>query len=138
MTVYSNILTYHTKFYAKTFLFYKVFWIFYFLLKENAIFCTPFEEIVSFWHLKLEQNSFASKKGEYHHGRLPGVQLRDFILYVWMPWAVLYCKITAKSKNRCCSRGIHKLWGYWQEWSPTTVRRRPWPPWGPHFLQFLR
>ena len=28
------------------------------------------------------------------------------------------------------------LLGYWQKWSPSLVRRRPWTPWGPHIRQF--
>ena len=68
----------------------------------------PFKNLLVFWHLKLEQNSAASKKGKYPHGRLPGAPLKGFILHVGMPWAVLHCMIIAKTKIRCCSRGLHK------------------------------
>ena len=42
-------------------------------------------------------------------------------------------KLLFKQKKLYCSRGMHKLWCFWQEWKHLVLR---WSPWELHILQF--
>ena len=45
-------------------------------------------------------------------------------------------KLLFKQKNSTAAEAYIKMWDFWLEWTPTTVRRGPWNPWEPHILQF--
>ena len=119
------------------YLFYKKCWIFPFLLKENAIFYTPFLKIVSFWHLRLEQSSTAPRKG-------PGSSWEA----VWSAFQGFYYasmnvlesptlhNYYLNKKNNTGGEVDIKMWDFWLEWTPTAVRWGPWNPWEPPILQF--
>ena len=115
--------------------FLEFFWHF---LKRNAIFCTPFDLFSVLLHLRPNQNSNASKRGSGSSWRLCEVQLMCFIMQVWMSWNAPHCIITAKKhKKTGTSAEAHiKLWGCWQKWRPTALRRGSWSPWRAHNLQF--
>ena len=91
-------------------------------IKRNAVSCSPFERFVCFLAKGV-------RVIRYHTGGF---------LHVTTPWAAfLHGMVTVKKKKNCtAAEASTNLWGYWQDWRPTSIRRRPWIPWGPLSCNF--
>ena len=115
--------------------FYEKIQFFYFLLKENAIFYTPFLKIVSFWHLRLEQSSTAPRK------RPASSWEAAYGAFQWFHYASMNVlesptlhNCYLNKKNSTGTEVDIKIWDFWLDWTPTAVGWGPWNPWKTQIL----
>ena len=98
-------------------------------------FSTPHLILFScFCHLRLKKSTTAPSKGLGHHKK---AAWRAFYGFDHASMNALKILTLYHKKNGTATETYIKQGSFWQDWSPTALRKGSWTPWRSHIMQFL-